>query len=187
MPADTTLETAIATIANLEEAIADLQQLALEDRGWDRLLAGAQDDLTDEGRRRIGDMCNVMTIANPLIKRGFRLRLAYVWGAGCEQAVKPGEKMVERLILARPHIGGNSLVPFVGIGEFGIDVENDAAKREVPMPDLLADRELRGPDFVFNHVCRAPTWTAAEYRRPIRAHIRQPRTPSPERPTRDNQ
>ena len=45
MPADTTLETAIATIANLEEAIADLQQLALEDRGWDRLLAGAQDDL----------------------------------------------------------------------------------------------------------------------------------------------
>ena len=74
MPADTTLETAIATIANLEEAIADLQQLALEDRGWDRLLAGAQDDLTPEGRRRIGDMCNVMTIANPLIKRGFQLR-----------------------------------------------------------------------------------------------------------------
>ena len=92
MPADTTLETAIVTIANLEEAIADLQQLALEDRGWDRLLAGAQDDLTPEGRRRIGDMCNVMTIANPLIKRGFQLRLAYVWGAGCEQTVKPGEK-----------------------------------------------------------------------------------------------
>ena len=91
MPADTTLETAIATIATLEEAIADLQQLALEDRGWDRLLAGAQDDLTPEGRRRIGDMCNVMTIANPLIKRGFQLRLAYVWGAGCEQTVKPGD------------------------------------------------------------------------------------------------
>lgn len=85
------LDEAYAEIATLHESISELQQLALEDRGWDRLIGGLNDDLTPDGRKRIAAMCEVMTVANPLIKRGFGLRLAYVWGAGCEVTVTPGE------------------------------------------------------------------------------------------------
>lgn len=86
-----TLDEALTEIATLQEAISDLQQLAMEDRGWDRLIGQANEDLTAEGRRRISSQCEVMSIANPLIKRGFMLRHSYIWGAGCEVTVKPGE------------------------------------------------------------------------------------------------
>lgn len=85
------LDEALTEIANLQESISELQQLALEDRGWDRLIGGLNDDLTAEGRARIASMCEVMTVANPLMKRGFMLRYAYVWGGGCETIVKHGE------------------------------------------------------------------------------------------------
>lgn len=90
-----TLDDAYAQIETLTESIAELQQLAAEDRGWDRLIGGVDDDLTPDGRRRIAALCEVMTVANPLIKRGFGLRLAYVWGGGCEVTVKAGEGDVD--------------------------------------------------------------------------------------------
>ena len=85
------VDEALAEIATLQESISELQQLAIEDRGWDRLIGQQNEDLTVDGRKRISSMCEVMTVANPLIKRGFSLRLAYVWGAGCEVTVKPGK------------------------------------------------------------------------------------------------
>lgn len=80
--AEPTLDAAMAEIANLQESLAELEQLAREDRGWDLMIGQAEQDMTPDGRRRISDLCEVMTIANPLIKRGFRLRHSYVWGAG---------------------------------------------------------------------------------------------------------
>src|ERR1044072_4514582 len=52
-----------------------------------------------------------------------------------------GEQMVERLILARADLGGNRVVPFLGVGELRVDVENDAAKRKQAMLHHRSDRE----------------------------------------------
>jgi hypothetical protein len=51
--------------------------------------------------------------------------------------------MVERLILVRPHLGGNRLVPFLGIGKHRIDIEHHAAERIDAVADDLADLILR--------------------------------------------
>lgn len=85
------LSVAEAQIAGLQESLSDLEQLHREDRGWDLMGAGIAQDLTPEGRTRVSDMCEMMTIANPLIKRGFRLRHSYVWGGGHTVVVEPGE------------------------------------------------------------------------------------------------
>src|SRR5579864_5895596 len=47
--------------------------------------------------------------------------------------------MVERLVLVRTDFRGDRLVPFVGIVEYRIDVEHDAAERIEAVPDDLAD------------------------------------------------
>lgn len=89
---DQQLNNALSRIADLQESLADLEQLTMEDRGWDRIIGeNEQDSLTPEGRRRISDICEIMTIANPLIKRGFHLRHSYVWGAGHELSVPAGD------------------------------------------------------------------------------------------------
>ncbi|MFC5268452.1 hypothetical protein ACFPJ1_40640 [Kribbella qitaiheensis] len=71
----------------VKESLADLE-LAFEDRGWERLSMDANRDLSAAGRRRIRDLCRVMNIANPLIKRGLGLRAAYVWGQGVTITVR---------------------------------------------------------------------------------------------------
>ena len=53
-----------------------------------------------------------------------------------------GEQMIERLVLPRPDLGRDCLVPFVGIVENRIDVEHDAAERIEAVPDDLADLVL---------------------------------------------
>ena len=69
------------TIEMLAESLADLE-LAFEDRGWDRLAVNATREFSPEGLRRARELCRVMTVANPLLKRGLGLRKAYVWGQG---------------------------------------------------------------------------------------------------------
>ena len=54
-----------------------------------------------------------------------------------------GEQVVEGLVLARADTDGDRLVPFLGIVEFRIDVEDHAAKRKQPVADDLAD-EIAG-------------------------------------------
>jgi hypothetical protein len=51
--------------------------------------------------------------------------------------------MIERLVLVRPHLGGDRLVPLLGIGEYRVDVEHHAAERVDPVADDLADLILR--------------------------------------------
>lgn len=92
LPEGVQLTEALSQIATLQESMAELEQLHREDVGWSRLTGQAAQDLTPDGRRRISDLCEMMTIANPLIKRGFGLRRSYVWGAGHTLAVTTGEK-----------------------------------------------------------------------------------------------
>lgn len=71
----------------VRETLADVQ-LAFEDRGWLQLSMQARNDLSDAGRKQIRDLCRVMAIMNPLIKRGLSLRKAYIWGQGVDITVR---------------------------------------------------------------------------------------------------
>ena len=71
----------------LRESLADVE-LAYEDRGWLRLSMQAQLDLSSNGRHQIRDLCRVMAVVNPLVKRGLSLRKAYVWGQGVNITVR---------------------------------------------------------------------------------------------------
>src|SRR5579863_5310073 len=54
-----------------------------------------------------------------------------------------GKKVIKGLILGRTPVGGYGLIPFLRIVEYGIHVENDAAKWEEPVPNDLTHRKLR--------------------------------------------
>jgi len=77
------LDGATETIELLRESIADLE-LAFEDTNWRRLEAWGDTQFTREGLHRAASLCRVMSIANPLVRRGLALRTAYVWGGGVE-------------------------------------------------------------------------------------------------------
>src|SRR4029077_5082354 len=47
--------------------------------------------------------------------------------------------MIKRLILVRTDLGWNRLVPFLGIGEYRIDIEHHAAERIEAVAHDLAD------------------------------------------------
>jgi len=70
----------------LLESLADMQRLIQEDVGWTRI-GQAGDNLDLQGLRRISALCRVMSIANPLIKRGLGIRVGYVWGQGVQVSV----------------------------------------------------------------------------------------------------
>ena len=55
-----------------------------------------------------------------------------------------GEQVVERLVLRRPHLGGNGEVPFLRVREDRIDVVDHAAKGIEAVLDDLADGESGG-------------------------------------------
>lgn len=83
----TTPETGkLATVEyQLEEANARLDALAdmaRDDIGWQSLAESTTRDMTRQGLREVSQLCRVMRIANPLIKRGIALRAAYVFGSG---------------------------------------------------------------------------------------------------------
>lgn len=71
----------------LEESVADLEMM-LEDAGWQRLTVGAAQEFTREGMRRAAQVARIMVTANPLIRRGVNLRIAYVWGGGVTIAAR---------------------------------------------------------------------------------------------------
>src|SRR4051812_14702036 len=52
-----------------------------------------------------------------------------------------GEQMVERLVLVRPDLLRDRVIPFVGVGEDRIDVEDHAANVEHAVADHVADGE----------------------------------------------
>lgn len=66
----------------LEEATHSMEKFYQEDVGWEQINSQAQQDMSPEGRRRATELCRVMKIANPLVKRGLAVRAGYVFGQG---------------------------------------------------------------------------------------------------------
>jgi hypothetical protein len=71
----------------LAETIADLE-LAVEDAGWNRMSAEGNIEFTGAARRQLTSLCRTVAVANPLVKRGVMLRIAYIWGGGVELAAR---------------------------------------------------------------------------------------------------
>lgn len=81
------LDGANLTIEHLQESLADLE-LMLEDRGWQRLGMWADQQFSRAGLERSAKLCRAMAVANPLIRRGLNLRIAYIWGSGVSIAAR---------------------------------------------------------------------------------------------------
>src|SRR5690606_1299700 len=54
-----------------------------------------------------------------------------------------GQQVVKRLVAVRAQILGNRLVPFLAIGEYGIDIEYHAAEVEQAVAHNVADAKAR--------------------------------------------
>lgn len=81
------LGAAQSEIELLTESLADLE-LALEDRGWNVMSTQAAQEFSREGRRRAAALCRILSIQNPLIKRGIAVRTGYIWGGGVEVSAR---------------------------------------------------------------------------------------------------
>lgn len=66
---------------HLSESHRDLE---MDDRGWRSLTTSIEQEFTPEGRVRVVEACRLMSIANPLLKRGLNTRIGYIWGQGVE-------------------------------------------------------------------------------------------------------
>ena len=71
-----------------KEKLADLQR---EDRGWESLTHRYAADISREGLGRNADLVRVMSIMNPLLKRGKTIRAGYVFGQGVEVTAREVE------------------------------------------------------------------------------------------------
>lgn len=78
---DVALQSAEWRVEQLTESLARLE-LANEDLGWQRLTNQYQGEFTREGLKRSAELCRIMAIANPMIKRGLSVRAAYIHGQG---------------------------------------------------------------------------------------------------------
>lgn len=67
----------------VKERLAELE-LALEDRGWKRMLALADMEFSRWGIQQIMLICRLYRIKNPLIQRGILVSCFYVFGRGFE-------------------------------------------------------------------------------------------------------
>lgn len=76
-----------ATREHLEESLADLESRMYEP-GWQRLTAQAEQEFSREGLQQISAVCRIMTIKNPLLRRGLSLRTSYVWGQGVQVSAR---------------------------------------------------------------------------------------------------
>lgn len=67
-------------------------ELALEDRGWQRLGHEAEVEFSRDGLRKAAALCRLVAQQDPLVKRGLAVRQAYVHGQGVQiQARAAGE------------------------------------------------------------------------------------------------
>lgn len=67
--------------AELAESVAALE-LALEDQGWRRIAHEARLEFSREGLRLIAEVCRLMRVKNPLIRRACLVQRNYVFGQG---------------------------------------------------------------------------------------------------------
>jgi len=85
------LEAEANNVEILRESIAELE-LAMEDVGWQRLVAQGEQEFTRDGLRQITAVCRLYGLKNPVIKRGLTLRQVYVFGQGVEVTARANGK-----------------------------------------------------------------------------------------------
>jgi len=86
------LRAAESTVEYLEENLADLA-LAADDRGWAPLGDANRNELTRSTLGHYSTLGRTYVVANPLIRRGVNLRIAYVWGGGVTITAKANGKI----------------------------------------------------------------------------------------------
>lgn len=77
------LEDAAYRLDTATENLARLQ-LMYEDAGWESLTAAGRTEFSRDGLSRNAELCRVMFVANPLMKRGLGIRASYVFGQGVQ-------------------------------------------------------------------------------------------------------
>ncbi len=75
---------------------AELERAIVGDPGWRRFAVVTEQEFSPEGMRQIRSVCRLMSIANPMIKRGVNLRVGYVWGQGCQIVARADGKRKDR-------------------------------------------------------------------------------------------
>ena len=75
-----------------EAGVADLERQIIGDPNWRVFAVLTQQEFTAEGLLTVRSVCRLMSIANPLIKRGVSLRTHYVWGQGFEITARANGK-----------------------------------------------------------------------------------------------
>jgi hypothetical protein len=94
------------------ESLTQLEQ-QLNEPGWVRFAHLTEQEFSQTGMTQMRAVCRLMSIANPLVKRGLSLRSAYVWGQGVEITARAngrdsaGEQDVQAVVSAFLDDDGN--------------------------------------------------------------------------------
>jgi hypothetical protein len=120
------LEDAAYRLETAKENLARLQ-LMYEDTGWESLTTIGQREFTRDGLARNAELCRVMFVANPLMKRGLGIRASYVFGQGVEINARAtgddGEQDVDAVVQAFLDDEGN--MDAVTGAQARVSLEND--------------------------------------------------------------
>ncbi|MGC0237288.1 hypothetical protein [Arthrobacter sp. SD76] len=104
------LEDVAHRLETAQENLARLQ-LMYEDAGWESVTSMGRTDFSRDGLTRNAELCRVMFVANPLLKRGLGIRASYVFGQGVEINARAngedGSQNVEAVVQAYLDDEGN--------------------------------------------------------------------------------
>jgi hypothetical protein len=81
----------------LSERLASLE-LALESANWRLLTMQAEQEFSRDGLRLIVELCRVMFLKNPLVKRAVEVKRLYLWGQGI--SVKAEDESLQGVLTA---------------------------------------------------------------------------------------
>jgi len=101
----------------------------------------------------------------PILPIWHQILLAYIGGIVTFRILR--QEMIKGLCLVRAHFGGDRLIPFIGIIEFGVNIHNHAPERIMPVPHNCPDAEFCISGFsvsfghcLCDHQAPGPTGTA---------------------------
>lgn len=97
------------TLEVVQEHMGRLE-LALDNEGWNSLLANGETEFSREGLRKAAGIARVMAVANPLIKRGLGVRCGYIFGEGFK--IKSENEKVDEVIQRMVMDPGNQRAVF---------------------------------------------------------------------------
>lgn len=121
-----------------DETVALLERIealewALDNPEWRRLTQSAEQEFTRQGLRDITDLCRVMFLKNPIVKRGVAVKRFYVWGQGWTvEGSLMGQTQSEAGAQVKEAIDGNAVQDV--IDDFLYDPKND---------DVIGSHEAR--------------------------------------------